>query len=60
MELRLLVPREGSDAQKSRLYDWYCRLGYDEIDRDDFGDLHPAAADDWRTPLDMITMRKRL
>ena len=60
MELRLLVPHEGSDAGKSRLYDWYARLGYEEIDRGDFGESHPAAVDDWRVPLDILTMRKAL
>jgi ribosomal protein S18 acetylase RimI-like enzyme len=60
MELRLLVPREGTDAEKSRLYDWYSRLGYGEIDRDDFGESHPPAADEWRKPLDLLTMRKAL
>jgi ribosomal protein S18 acetylase RimI-like enzyme len=60
MELRLLVPREGRDAGKSRLYDWYVRLGYEVIERADFGEAHPTAVDVWRTPLDILTMRKRL
>jgi ribosomal protein S18 acetylase RimI-like enzyme len=60
MELRLLVPREGADAGKSRLYDWYARLGYEETARGDFGESHPAAADEWRTPLDVLTMHKPL
>jgi len=60
MELRLLVPRDGRDVGKSRLYDWYVRLGYEEVERGDFGQSHPAAMDEWRTPLDMLTMRKRL
>lgn len=60
MELRLLVPREGTDAGKSRLYDWYVRLGYEEVERGDFGESHPAAAGEWRTPLDVLTMHKRL
>jgi ribosomal protein S18 acetylase RimI-like enzyme len=60
MELRLLVPREGGDAGKSRLYEWYVRLGYEETARGDFGESHPAALDEWRTPLDVLTMHKRL
>ena len=60
MELRLLVPREGRDAGKSRLYDWYGRLGYEEVERADFGEAHPTAVDVWRTPLDILTMRKPL
>lgn len=60
MELRLLVPREGTDAGKSRLHDWYVRLGYEDVERGDFGESHPAAVDEWRTPLDVLTMHKRL
>jgi ribosomal protein S18 acetylase RimI-like enzyme len=60
MELRLLVPREGTDPGKSKLYDWYGRLGYEEVERGDFGESHPAAVGEWRTPLDVLTMRKRL
>jgi ribosomal protein S18 acetylase RimI-like enzyme len=60
MELRLLVPREGADPGKNRLFDWYRRLGYEETERGDFGESHPAAVDDWQTPLDVLTMRKAL
>jgi GNAT superfamily N-acetyltransferase len=60
MELRLLVPREGADAGKNVLYDWYVRLGYEEVERGDFGASHPSAVGEWRTPLDVLTMRKAL
>jgi GNAT superfamily N-acetyltransferase len=60
IELRLLVPREGSNAGRSRLYDWYARLGYEETERGDFAESHPAAVGEWRAPLDVITMRKPL
>lgn len=60
IELRLLVPREGADPGKNRLYEWYVRLGYEEVERGDFSESHPAAMDAWRTPLDVLTMRKPL
>jgi ribosomal protein S18 acetylase RimI-like enzyme len=60
MELRLLVPREGADAGKARLYDWYSRLGYRVTERRDFAKLNPDAAAAMRTPLDLLTFRKEL
>ena len=60
MELRLLVPREGADAGKGRLYDWYSRLGYGVTERRDFAKLNPDAAAAMRTPLDLLTFRREL
>jgi ribosomal protein S18 acetylase RimI-like enzyme len=60
MELRLLVPRDGSDSHKERLDAWYSRLGYRVVERRDFATLQPQAEAAMRTPLDLLTYRKRL
>ena len=59
IELRLLVPREGSDPHKQRLHDWYSRLGYRIVGRSDFGAQNPAALASMRAPLDLVSYRKR-
>ena len=58
MELRLLVPREQTDAGKDRLGAWYSRLGYVVTGRADFSESHPAV--EMLTPLDILTYRKPL
>jgi GNAT superfamily N-acetyltransferase len=60
MELRLLVPRAGSDPGKEGLHGWYTRLGYRLTGHRDFAETHPDAVRAMRVPLDIRTYRKRL
>lgn len=60
MELRLLLPSEGGDAGKLWLGGWYERLGYRVVGREDFGESHPDSVAAMRTPLEILTYRKRL
>jgi ribosomal protein S18 acetylase RimI-like enzyme len=60
MELRLLVPRDGTDVHKERLDGWYSRLGYRIAGRSDFAAQNPAAAASMRRPLELVTYRKVL
>ena len=59
MELRLLVPRDRTDAWKQTLDAWYTRLGYRVTERRSFAELNPEAAAAMATPLDLLTYRRR-
>ena len=60
MGLQLLVPRDGEHAFKSRLHDWYSRLGYRVVGRADFGATHPASAPYLAVPCDLLEYAKPL
>jgi hypothetical protein len=54
MQMKLLVPRDGSHPLKHRLRDWYERLGYSLVRTAPFDD--PSLA----KPAEFLVFRKRL
>jgi GNAT superfamily N-acetyltransferase len=60
MRLQLLVPRDGTHPFKTRLHDWYTRLGYEVVGRHDFADVLPEPATYLLTPCDLVDYEKAL
>jgi GNAT superfamily N-acetyltransferase len=60
MRLELLVPREGTHPAKVRLHEWYSRLGYRAVRRDDFAAAYPEAAQWLAVPCDLVGYEKPL
>jgi predicted N-acetyltransferase YhbS len=60
MRLELLVPREGTHPAKVRLHEWYSRLGYRAVDRDDFAVAYPEPALWLAVPCDIVGYAKPL
>jgi GNAT superfamily N-acetyltransferase len=54
MRLQLLVPREGTHPFKTRLHDWYTRLGYAPVGRE------PAAFPGLAVPCELVSYEKAL
>jgi hypothetical protein len=60
MQLELLVPREWTHPVKQFLHEWYSRLGYRIVSKEDFAEVEPAEARLLATPVDFLIYRKRL
>ncbi|GIF70573.1 GNAT family N-acetyltransferase [Asanoa siamensis] len=58
MQLELLVPRDWTHPVKEFLREWYERLGYRAIRRDQFEQAHPTLAPRLATPCDFVVYHK--
>ncbi len=60
MQLELVVPRSWIHPVKKFLHDWYSRLGYRIVRKEDFGEAVPEAALLLATPCDFLIYQKPL
>ena len=60
MQLRVLVPRDGTHPDKERLRAWYERLGYRVVRVASFEEIAGHAASDLATPCEFLIFRKAL
>jgi GNAT superfamily N-acetyltransferase len=60
MQLGFVVPREWTHPVKQFLHEWYSRLGYRIVRKEDFREAEPEAAPLLATECDFLIYRKPL
>jgi GNAT superfamily N-acetyltransferase len=60
MQLELLVPREWTHPHKKFLAEWYTRLGYEVVRKEELGLMYPNLAPRLTCPCDHVIYRKDL
>jgi GNAT superfamily N-acetyltransferase len=60
MRLELLVPRHAAHPAKAWLHEWYSRLGYRVIGREDFATAYAEVGPWLAVPCDLVSYEKAL
>jgi GNAT superfamily N-acetyltransferase len=60
MQLELLVPQTWTHPVKEFLRDWYTRIGYQVVRKDDFGEAFPELVPHLACPCDFLIFHKEL